>query len=332
MARIAHTLGVLACAVSLGAGAISVADAGDARAVSASASAVAVSKTAAENESAAQAEAASLLTQLPLPSGATESAIEPAEDDSLLAHPGFGPPATPNVVDDHAWWLVPGAPAEVLAYIRAHLPAGITRPFRDRLTGPNVPHNESEAFAWPPIVDVLAMRWLVVWAVQLPDGSTGLRVDAQVVWLTPRPATETIPPGGHLLRISVYGRLTGEQPMQRPLRVTSLKKINAIVTLLNALPAAQPGLRSCPIDRGIRVRLAFYARRGVPPLAVAVVDPEGCGGVALTIGGVPQPGLESGTLLEEVDHVLGVELSTRPRSHVTPPSRASTSESTTVTT
>jgi hypothetical protein len=312
MTRIAYTLGAVVCVVSVGAGAVSVAADISARGASGS-GAAAVEPTAAANESAAQADAASLLTELSLPEGATQSSIEPAEDDSLLAHPGVGPPATPNVVDDHAWWLLPGAPAEVLAYIRAHLPAGTTRALANRgLEGPNVPHNESEAFAWPPITDVLAMRWLVVEVVELPDGSTGLRADAQVVWETPRPAPETIPQGSHLLRVSVHGSLKGEQPTQRPLSVTSLKKINAIVALLNALPASQPGLRSCPIDRGIRVRLAFYARRGVAPLAVADVNPEGCGGVALTIGGTPQPELESGALLKQVDHLLGVKLNTDP--------------------
>jgi hypothetical protein len=324
MARIARTLGVLACAVSIGAGAISGAYANDARTVLASASEAAVSRTAAENESAAQSDAGSLLSELPLPSGATESAIEPAEDDSLLAHPGVGPPATPNVVDDHAWWLVPGAPAEVLAYIREHLPTGATRALTSGgLEGPNVPKNEAEAFAWPPIADVSAMRWLVVHVVQLPDGSTGLRADAQVVWLTPHPVPETIPPDSHLLRISVHGSLKDEQPTQRPLSVTSVKKINAIVALLNALPAAQPGLRGCPADFGIGVRLAFYARRGVAPLALAEVDPQGCGGVQLTIGGTQQPGLEGGSsLIQQINHVLGVKLDTIPAYHSSEPSCA----------
>jgi hypothetical protein len=277
------------------------------------ASAAAVSGTAAENEAAAQSDAASLLTELALPAGASLSSVEPAGDDSLLAHPGVGPPATPNVVDDHAWWIVPGTPAEVLAYIRAHLPAGTTPAVTDGgLSGPNVPDNESEAFAWPPIAGVLATRWLVVEVVRLPNGSTGLRADAQVVWVTPRPASETIPPGSHLLRISVHGSLTGERPKQHPFSVTSAKKIDAIVALLNALPASQPGTRSCPADFGIRVRLAFYRRRGIEPLAVAAIDPQGCGGVALTIGGAAQPGLESGRSLGQVEHVLGVKLDTRP--------------------
>lgn len=317
MARVARTLALLACAVSIGAGAISDTDADDARAVLASASGAAVSRAAAENESAAQFDAGSLLSELPLPLGATQSAIEPAGDDSLLAQPGAGPPATPNVVDDHAWWLVPGAPAQVLAYIREHLPAGATRALTSRgLTGTNVPDNEAEAFAWPPIADVSAMRWLVVEVVQLPDGSTGLRADAQVVWLTPRPVSETIPPGSRLLRISVNGSLKEEQPKQRPLVVTTARKIRAIVALLDALPAAQPGVRSCPADFGIRVRLAFYAGHGRRPLVLAVVDPHGCGGVQLTIGGTQQPALQGGgELIGRIDHVLGVKLHTRPVRH-----------------
>jgi hypothetical protein len=317
MRRIVNALSALACAAAV-AGLVGVAEGtvaqgAKARSVSVSASAALVSRTAVENESAAQSDAPSLLAELALPAGASQSSVEPAGDDSLLAHPGVGPPATPNVVDDRAWWIVPGTPAEVLAYIRAHLPAGTTPAVTDGgLSGPNVPGNESEAFAWPPIAGVLATRWLVVEVVQLPSGSTGLRADAQVVWVTPRPASETIPPGSHLLRISVHGSLRGERPKQHPFSVTSAKKIDAIVALLNALPASQPGTRSCPADFGIRVRLAFYSRRGIEPLAVATIDPQGCGGVALTIGGAAQPGLESGGALGQVEHVLGVKLDTRP--------------------
>ncbi len=127
-------------------------------------------------------------------------------------------------------------------------------------------------------------------------------------------ASETIPTGARILRISVHGSLKREQATQRPLRVTSAKKIDEVVALLNALPADQPGARSCPADFGIRVRLAFYASRDTPPLAVAEVDPEGCGAVQLTIDGRQQPTLEGGSLLiQHIDHALGVKLNTRPR-------------------
>jgi hypothetical protein len=111
----------------------------------------------------------------------------------------------------------------------------------------------------------------------------------------------------------VHGSLAGESPTQRPLLVTSVKKIHEVVALLDALPAAQPGIRSCPADFGIEVRLAFYTGHGTTLLALAEVDPQGCGGVRLAIGDKPQPGLEGGrSLIRQIDRVLGVELDVSP--------------------
>lgn len=154
-----------------------------------------------------------LLSEPPLPLGSSESSTEPAEDDSLLAHPGIGPPATPNAVDEHAWWLVPVAPAEALAYICAHLPAGTTRPesVGRGPSEPNVPDNEIAAFTPPGSPGTLVIK-----AIQLPNGSTALRADAQVVWITPRPASETIPSGAHLLRITSTAGRPLRRHMQRP--------------------------------------------------------------------------------------------------------------------
>jgi hypothetical protein len=81
-----------------------------------------------ESEPSALADAVAMLAELPLPSGSSESSADPSEAGSLLAGPGYGPPATPNAVDEHAWWLVPVTPTETLAYICAHLPPGTKPP------------------------------------------------------------------------------------------------------------------------------------------------------------------------------------------------------------
>jgi hypothetical protein len=81
-----------------------------------------------ESEPAALADDDAMLAELPLPPWSSESSTDPPEAGSLLAQPVYGPPATPNAVDEHTWWLVPVAPAEALAFIYAHLPAGTTRP------------------------------------------------------------------------------------------------------------------------------------------------------------------------------------------------------------
>ena len=312
MARIGYRLGPLALVASAAA---VVATAGSTWLGSPAPSrAAAVARTSAENEAAAQSDASALLATLSLPQGAVQSSTEPAGDDSLLAGPGEHP-ATPKLVDDHAWWVVPGTPKEAFAYVRTHLPSSARRSGQGQSGGPGEPEVLFESFEWPSIAGVLSQRSLHVAVVQLADGSTGLRADAQVVWVTPRPPSEVIPPGAHLLRISVHSRIAANQPKQRRLTLTSSKRIDKIVALINALRAAQPGLRNCPADFGIDVRLAFYARRGVLALAVAKVDAEGCSGVALAIGGKAQPELEGWGLIEGLDHVLGCELD------VVPPSR-----------
>jgi len=264
-----------------------------------------------------------LLAELPLPPGSSESATEPAEDGSLLAHPGMGPPATPNAVDEHAWWLVPGAPPEALAYISARLPAGTRRPetVGRSPSQPNVPESEIAAFSLPG-----SSGTLVIKAVQLPNGSTALRADAQVVWTTPRPASETIPSGAHLLRIAVHDRNRSSRNPQNPSRlallerlprkITSLRQIHGIVALLNGLQVVQPGHRVCPLlePGDSSVKLTFYASPDAAPLAAAEIRPDTCrGGVGLTIGGVPQPRLEGEwDVVGWIGEALGVNAATGP--------------------
>jgi hypothetical protein len=316
MTRFVPALCALALVVLLCGGSASAAGGTGVGPASPAAGLSASSSGAPESKSAAQALAVALLGELPLPAGATASSSEPSGDRGLLAGPGEGPPLTPDVVDDHAWWIVPGSPAEVRAYIDAHLSFRSANDDWSASTSGGVTHLEFAALSQLQLSGAPGAGELVVSVVSLPDGSTGLRADAQVVWLTPRPASEVIPAGARLLWINVISEIEGNQPRQRPLRIVSTKRIDAIVALLNALPAAQPGLRSCPIDLGIRVRLRFYARRGAAPLAVAQIDPGGCGGVELALDGTAQPQLETaGPLIAQIDRVLGTRID------VTPPRR-----------
>jgi len=285
---------------------------------------VAASESAAANQAAAHANAVALLDEVSLPAGATESSSEPAGDGGLLAHAGAGGPDTPNVVEAHAWWTVPGSRPEVMAYVRGHPPNGSALISLGSGGSRGSTTFESVTFAWPAVAGVLSTRWLVLTATQLPHGSTGLRVDSQVVWVTPRPASERIPAGARHLRVSVTSSLKGNLAPQRPFSVASAQRIERVVALLNSLPAAQPGVMSCPDDPGIRVRLAFNQPDTASPSAVATIDPYGCGGVQLTIGGRPQAPLGSealpGTsttrepsLILRIDRVLGVKLKISPR-------------------
>jgi hypothetical protein len=264
------------------------------------------------SEADAQADAAALLAELQLPPGSTPSSSEPSGDGGYLARPGAGAPATPNLVEDHAWWIVPGTPSELRAYIQAHLESAAALSWGS-LTTDGVTNVEFTTISQLELSDTARPGQLIVSLVQLPGEATGLRADAQVVWVTPRPASETIPPGARLLRITVTSGIRANRPRQRPVQVVSRKRIDAIVSLLNALPADQPGLIVCPEDPGIVMRLALYKRRGATPLALATVDPYGCGGVQLSIGGKAEPGLEGGrTLVGRIDSVIAIKLNLSP--------------------
>jgi hypothetical protein len=323
MARIRNMLGGLTCGAGVAAVLIAIIGTVSAHGTR-TVRGVAASESAAANQAAARADAAALLGEVSLPAGATEFSSPPAGDEGLLAHAGAGGPDTPNVVEDHAWWTVPGPRAEVMAYIRGHAPSGSALVSSGSGGGRGSTAFESVTFAWPAVAGVLSARWLVLTAAQLPHGSTGLRADTQVVWVTPRPASERIPAGARRLSVSVTSALKGNLAPQRPFSVVSAQRIERIVALLNSLPAAQPGTRACPDDPGIRLALAFYQPDAASPSAVATADPYGCGGVQLTIGGRPQAPLGSealpGTsttrepsLILRIDRVLGVKLKINPR-------------------
>jgi hypothetical protein len=314
MVRIRDMLGGPTCAAGVAAVLIAIMGTVSAHGTQA-VSAVAVSESAAANQAAARADAAALLGEVSLPAGATEFSSEPAGDEGLLAHAGAGGPDTPNVVEAHAWWTVPGPRAEVMAYVRGHPPNGSALISWGSGDTRGLTSFESVTFAWPALPGVLSTRWLVLTAAQLPHGSTGLRADTQ---------SERIPAGSRRLSVSVTSALKGNLAPQRPFSVASAQRIEGIVALLNSLPAAQPGVRACADDPGIRLALAFYQPDAASPSAVATIDPYGCGGVQLTIGGRPQAPLESealpGTsttrqpsLIVRIDRVLGVKLKISPR-------------------
>jgi hypothetical protein len=264
------------------------------------------------NEIIAKLDAELHLSHVALPAGAARSEREPAGDGGELANP-FSRPDTPNLVDYHDWWVVLGqSPAAVVQYVQDHPPRGSRPGLSGSSSGPGKPTLTAVGFEWPDEGGRLRTRSLTVEVVQLADGSAGVRADGQAVWIEPRPKSEHIPPGSRRLVVSTTrsGRL-----IQGPLTVRSPGAIRRAVRLLNALPADQPGVSSCPADFGTLIRLAFYqGAASALPLALAVIDPSGCGLVGLTIRGHTEPTLEGGfTLARRLSRVLGVKLDTGAR-------------------
>src|SRR5690242_11307313 len=72
-----------------------------------------------------------ILTDLRLPAGATRTSAAAVPD--VLRRPPVVP-ATPDLVDLHAYWVVPGGPKSVLAWVTAHRPRG-SKPSEQGQTG-----------------------------------------------------------------------------------------------------------------------------------------------------------------------------------------------------
>lgn len=245
------------------------------------------SHTAASNRQAAGTTAAGLLHDVVLPSGAQRSRSDPSVG-ARLAVPAdrLG---TPDLIDTHQFWTVPGRPRQVLAGITADRPAGsqVTSTARGAVNGKAV--TWSAAFGLPPIPGVIMWRELAVTVAAARGGETAVRADGEAAWLIPRSPGEHIAPNVGTIDIAT-GTLLGGQTRTHTSTVTTPRRVGRIVALFNTLPAQQPGIGGCTLDRGVRVRYTFEAASSGLPLAVALVDPA-CGTIALTLDGRPQPAL-----------------------------------------
>lgn len=247
-------------------------------------------RTPASNQAAAQSDASSLLAKLSLPSDVTPSSTEPAGDGGALANPGVSE-ATPNLVDDHAWWVAPSLPGEILSYVDANPPVGSKPAGSGGGSTQNGTAISFQVFGWPPVPNVLSTRWLVITVAALTDGQTGVRADSEDVWITPRPASEQVPPGVQAVNVTIQS-LGGRRSL--PQIVRSAAKVRRIIALADGLPAAQPGVESCPADFGPTVQLAFLSAPGAQTLANLNADSSGCGSVEFSVGGVSELGLADG--------------------------------------
>jgi hypothetical protein len=263
----------------------------------------------------ATADGSKLLARLNLPTGATGASSEPAGGGSALAHPA-STPGTPNLVDQHRWWVVAAKPDQALAYVEAHPPAGSKKVGWGSGGGPGGPTVSSVTYGWPATAGVLGTRQLVVELVRLGHGRTGVRADAQDVWITPRPDSERVPARVNRLTVTL---VRGGKVAQGPYTLTSHAKIHAAAAVINSLPLFPPGAYSCPADFGVTVRMQFYSGARVKPAAVAGLDVFGCQTVALTVGGRGYPALAgwaafgpTRSATQRVERALGLHLDTQP--------------------
>jgi hypothetical protein len=146
----------------------------------------------------------------------------------------------------------------------------------------------------------------------LPRGGVGVRVDAQVVWYPTRPALEAIPSGTTRVTATVFtrGDLPGSpEDVLATGTFTDPRVVGLLAQVVDSLPLAVPGTRSCPADLGTapELVLAFSGAGGVAPVVVRV-DTSGCPSTSFTIGGTVEPPLTDDGLFQQVDQLLHLDL------------------------
>jgi hypothetical protein len=259
---------------------------------------------AARNARVARRDVRRLLTKPVLPAGATVTAHNPG---GVALASASSVPVSTALIDVHRFWRVPGEqPDAVLAWFKAHVPAGSSLTTSGTGSGPNFSFS-ALGFSFPNIAGVIDSRELNVTIAAASGGGTAIRADAQDVYWIPKPRWERVPAGVQQIDVSVQrlNESTGKATTTSQ-TVTNASQIATIVALVNALPPAQPWVLFCPADLGPTVTLNFLSAPGAAPLATAVADGSGCGGVSFTLRGRTAPGLgDSPELLTRLGHLLG---------------------------
>jgi hypothetical protein len=276
----------------------------------------ATSPKARANRRAAHADAASLLTKLNLPAGATSVPSEPASDNSYL-HPLPLLEAAFASATAHAWWTVPGDPQSVIDAIAADPPAEARQDGTGSGGNSRTGASELDAdYRWPGRAGVLGARLLRVTVTSIGGGLTGVLAQSQSVWIVPRPASERIPAATRIVQISsaVPGTADGGRPT-----ITRRGQVGRIVALVNRLPIVQPGATGCPglMLPAKTITMTFRARVGGVALAVLrYVDyrpwktaySSECEPVQLSIGGRRRPALDGGALIKQIERIIGLSI------------------------
>ena len=251
----------------------------------------------------ARADAAAILASFVPPPGARKLASAPGADGGVLGHPQMQP-QTPDLIDDVAWWQVPGQdPQAVLSWEASHVSRRFT------LSGYGGVGAAFDSWTLPPVAGVLDNRWLAVTVISDGAGGTDLRAEGEVTYTPARPAGSYIPATAvHAVVVTAVPGGNDRAKPPAPLVVTDPATVRRLVALVNGLSLFPPGTYSCPFDDGRGVRLTFLSKASSGKangpviksavLAVAFAKSNGCGGVQLTIAGA-QTGLGWGSAAAE---------------------------------
>lgn len=211
---------------------------------------------------AGEAAAQALLESVVLPPGAQRLTTSPG--------PAFDQPSSravnDNFIDHHSWWKVALSPDELMAYLRNHVPVGLT--VSGYGSGTNTTGRQtSQSLSFGPAAPSAGRPALQFTLAEAGGRTSWLRVDGQAIWYPPRPAAETAPSEG-----VVTIRLSSGPTRQ----ITDPAAVRRLATEFNRLirttPGVSTGLACFPNEPTLS--LAFTKTGALQPSVVA--SASGC--------------------------------------------------------
>ena len=193
----------------------------------------------------ARAEAGRLMSLVHVPAGAKSATGSPAK---ALDQPSQTT-ATNDIVDEHRWWTLAWDAQKTVDWLTKNGVEHLKSSGTGTSGGPEGVTEYTLVFdAKPPTgIDSEEVQLDVA---PMPDGSSAIRADAQVVWLVNRPPAETIPSSIDRLELTAFNQ--GKQIGHRVLTGGKARKLTRII---NALPTAARAEHTCAADSGYTLRV-----------------------------------------------------------------------------
>jgi hypothetical protein len=221
-------------------------------------------------------------------------------------------PATPDLAEATDFANASGTVAGTVAFFERHRPAGYTASGSGQgssNTGTGQVATVMDALGdMPPGV---ASAQLLLSATQVSAQRVGIRVDAQVTWLPPKPAGLTVPARDTTAVVSITETASPSQvasehlPAPRRIVVSAPSQVERLRDAADGLVPAVPGVRSCPADLGTGYVVAFAT---LPTAAPDMTFAAGsCGFVQVTGRGGQHLGTlaNDGMFTDTYDRMLG---------------------------
>jgi hypothetical protein len=248
------------------------------------------------DQQAATQVATALLGRVALPPGALRVASPPAPE--LRSAPQRQD--TPDLAQATVLARTVLAPSQVVAYWQLHPPIGMTPDFSGEgslgVKGTTAVQYLADNIGGMPPGVVHATLLLSV--APASGGRTGMRVDAQVVWVPAKPAYTNVPAGDDTAFVAVEETLPprvveGEHlPALRRDVVTAPARLDALRAAADGLTMPVPGPMSCPADLGTRSVVTFaryvvaFARGSASPPNITFTT-GACALVRVSVPGHP---------------------------------------------